>query len=98
SCMRLPHNRLELACRVGAFAALGWLLGGSLIPSSVGGRRLERATADDIAAKLPGWTRGPRSLAMHGDFSTTPRGPAIDWLVALRRAGHAVSWSGAPPA
>lgn len=94
--MRSRRSRFELACRVGAFGALGWLLGGSLIPSS--GRRLDRATSNDVASRLAAWTRAPRRVALHGDFATTtPDAWAIDWLAALRHSGHAVSWSGAPP-
>jgi len=40
--MRSPRSRFEIACRVAAFALLGWLLGSSVIPSTP--PSLERAS------------------------------------------------------
>src|SRR5690242_19780311 len=94
--MPSPRSRFELGCRVGAFALLGWLIGTAVFPAT--GRRVERATHTDVDAKLARWTRLPSSVALHGDFASTPSPVAIDWLSALRRSGHAVSWSGSPPA
>ena len=94
--MRSRRRRLELGCRIAAFAVLGWLIGASLIPA--GERSLERATSRDLAARLAGWTRLPSAVALHVDVSTAPDPYLADWLGALRRAGHAVAWSGAPPA
>src|SRR4051812_21556342 len=90
------RSRFELGCRVGAFALLGWLIGTAAFPAS--GRRVERATHTDVETKLAGWTRLPPTVGLHGDFSSTPSAWVIDWLSALRHSGHAVSWSGAPPA
>lgn len=94
--MRSRRRRLELGCRIAAFAVLGWLIGASLVPA--GDRSVERATSRDIGARLAGWTRLPSTVALHADFSTAPDPYIADWLGALRRAGHAVAWSGAPPA
>lgn len=94
--MRLLRSRFELACRIGAFGLLGWLLGASLIPSS--GRRVERATTAQIESRLASWTRSPATTALHGDFNAAPSARAIDWLAALKRSGHVVTWSGSPPA
>lgn len=93
--MRSPRKRFELGCRIGAFALLGWLLGTSIMPAP--GRRVVRASQSDVETKLAEWTRLSSSVALHGDFSTTPSAWAIDWLSALRRSGHAVTWSGSPP-
>src|SRR5215510_4558926 len=93
--MPSPRNRFELACRIGAFALLGWLLGTSIMPAPA--RRVTRASQADVETKLAEWTRLPSSVALHGDFSTTPSARAIDWLSALKRSGHAVTWSGSPP-
>lgn len=93
--MRSPRSRFELACRIGAFALLGWLLGASIMPAP--GRRVTRASQTDVETKLAEWTRLPSSVALHGDFSTTPSAWAIDWLSALKHSGHAVTWSGSPP-
>src|SRR5689334_8673077 len=94
--MPSPRSRFELGCRVGAFALLGWLIGTSVFPAS--GRRVERATQNDVESKLARWTRMPPTVSLHGDFASTPSAWAIDWLAALRRSGHAVTWSGSPPA
>jgi hypothetical protein len=79
-----------------AFALLGWLLGESLIPSPE--RRLERASTTTIGSRLAAWTRAPSSVRLHADFATTPDPWVIDWLAALAHGGHAVTWSGSPPA
>jgi hypothetical protein len=93
--MRSLRNRFELACRIGAFALLGWLLGTSITPAP--GRRVVRASQSDVGAKLAEWTRLPTRFALHGDFSTAPAAWEIDWLSALRRSGRSVTWSGSPP-
>jgi hypothetical protein len=94
--MLSPRSRFEFACRTAAFAALGWLLGVSLLPAVTHG--VERATAANLSTQLPQWTKLPASVALHADLATAPNGPSVDWLAALRRSGHAVSWSGSPPA
>lgn len=81
---------------MGTFALLGWLIGTSVFPTT--GRRVERATQTDVEAKLARWTRLPSSVLLHGDFIATPSAWAIDWLAALKRSGHVVTWSGSPPA
>jgi hypothetical protein len=94
--MRSPRSRFESACRVGAFALLGWLLGTTVIPSR--GRRSERASSSGVAARLPEWTRASSTVVLHGDFATTPSAATIEWLAALAHSGHVVTWSGSPPA
>jgi len=94
--MRSRRSNFELACRLAAFAVLGWLLGGSMMRSS--GRRVERASTSALASRLPTWTRAPSSVLLHADLATTPEARVVDWLAALERSGHAVTWSGAPPA
>ncbi len=81
---------------MGAFAVLGWLLGTAVFPASP--RRVEHATAAALGDRLPAWTTLPRSVALHGDFGSTPAPWAIDWLAALAHSSHVVTWSGAPPA
>jgi len=94
--MRSRRKNLELACRLAAFALLGWLLGGSLMPMA--GRRLERASTNAIAVRLSEWTRAPSNVLLHADLGTTPEPGIVDWLAALQHSGHAVTWSGSPPA
>jgi hypothetical protein len=90
------RSRFETACRIGAFGLLGWLLGGSVIPST--GRRVERADTRELATRLDAWTRAPGNLIVHADLATTPEPWATQWLGALRRSGRSVTWSGTPPA
>jgi hypothetical protein len=94
--MRSPRRRLELGCRIGAFALLGWLIGTSLFPAPR--RAVERASAGDVLARLPSWTRTPSSVALHGALEAAPSPLALTWLADLRHAGHGVTWSGSPPA
>ncbi|HEX3867051.1 MAG TPA: hypothetical protein VHV78_09870 [Gemmatimonadaceae bacterium] len=94
--MRSPRSRVEFACRVGAFAILGWLLGMSLMPSTT--RGVLRADDASLASKLPAWTRAPSSVALHADLASAPPPWVVDWLGALRHSGHAITWSGSPPA
>lgn len=94
--MRSPRRRFELGCRIAAFAVLGWLIGTSLVPAAP--RAVERATSRNVGARLAGWTRLPASVALHADLATSPDAWIADWLGALRRAGHAVTWSGSLPA
>ena len=77
-----------------AFGLLGWLLGGSVIPSV--GRTVERASSRDVASRLAAWTRAPATTALHGAFDAAPDGWVVDWLSALRHSNHLVTWSGAP--
>jgi hypothetical protein len=92
--MRSLRSRFETACRVLVFALLGWLLGTTLFPTTA--RRVERASDTDVATRLVDWTRAPASVALHGDFKATPARWVVDWLAALRRSTHAVTWSGTP--
>jgi hypothetical protein len=94
--MRSRRRTFELFCRLAAFALLGWLLGGSLIPSA--GVRIERASTDAIASRLPAWTRAPAGVLVQLDLATTPDIWVTDWLAALAHSGCAVTWSGSPPA
>jgi hypothetical protein len=94
--MRLPRSRLEMGCRVAAFAVLGWLLGGSFFTSS--SRRTERANAESVATHLAAWTRAPATTVIHLDLPVVPDAWIVDWLAALRHSNHLVTWNGTPPA
>jgi hypothetical protein len=94
--MPSPRSRFETACRVGAFAVLGWLLGTSIIP--VRGGRLERMATADLGARLPRLTKSSSNVAIHVTMPTTPDAAEIAWLRALDHSGRAVSWQGTPPA
>src|SRR6185503_2735807 len=107
--MPSPRSRFESACRIGAFALLGWLLGGSFIGSTV--RRVEHVQACDknlspcdknLSARLAELSRTSEAVAIHLDATSAPAPWATDWLAALAHAdvaaAHSVSWSGAPAA
>lgn len=94
--MRSRRKAFESACRVVAFALLGWMIGTSLMP--VAERRLERASATTVASKLASWTRMRAGVALHTQTATSPGAWIVDWLAALKHSGHAVTWSGVPPA
>jgi len=81
---------------VAAFGVLGWLLGGSFFTSS--NRRTERASAENVSARLAAWTRAPATTALHLELAVVPDAWIVDWLAALRHSNHLVSWSGSPPA
>jgi hypothetical protein len=90
--MRSRRSRLEVACRVGAFALLGWLLGASLSPPTR--LRVAQARDADVASALHEWTRDPANVVLHATFDSAPSPWVVDWLAALRHSRHAVSWSG----
>ncbi len=88
------RSRIESACRVGAFAVLGWMLGGSLIPSKIA--RVEQIDGRNIAAQLPALTRSASIAPIHISLNAAPDAWVADWLGAIAHAGRAVSWSGIP--
>ena len=92
--MRSRRRRLELGCRIGAFALLGWLIGTSIFPAPM--RVVERASSAELPARLSSWTRRPASVALHANLEAAASPLAITWLAALRHAGHTVTWSGSP--
>ena len=92
--MRSLRRRLELGCRIGVFALLGWLIGTSLFPAPA--RLVETASTTNLGERLSSWTRTPTSVALHATLEAAPSSQAIAWLAALRHAGHSVSWSGSP--
>lgn len=94
--MRSLRRRLEVGCRVVAFALIGWLIGTSIFPAPR--RAVERASASELLASLPSWTRTTSSAVLHANLETAPSPLGVAWLAALRHAGHVVTWNGAPRA
>ena len=92
--MRSPRSRFELACRVGVFALLGWLLGASVIPSS--GRRAEtrdRGAASKSTSCRVDASSGERRAARELRRDAERRGRST----GCRRSSTAatsVTWSG----
>ena len=93
--MRSPANRraLELLLRAVAFTGLIWLIAGSFMPHQRAGR-VSLAEPSRLTL-LRQWSLNPPADSLSVKFSTTPEAPVLDWLVALRRAGTGVTWSGA---
>jgi hypothetical protein len=92
--MRSPRSRFESACRVGAFAGLGWMLGGSVISSKVA--RVEQIDGAQVAGRLPALTRSASIAPLHVPLTAAPGSWAIDWLGAIAHSGRGVTWSGSP--
>ena len=94
--MRSPRSRFELACRIGAFAILGWMLGDerhSVDQRPSGASARQRRHARIAARGVDALPR--RASALHGDFNVvTERRGSIDWLAALRaqRPRRDVEW------
>jgi hypothetical protein len=84
---------LELALRVGAIAVLGWTLW-LATRADVTALRRERVEADALRARLAAWTRDGAPDSIRVALDSLPDDSLLDWLVALRRAGAAVGWSG----
>src|SRR4051812_18465803 len=95
--MLSPRSRLESACRIGAFALLGWLIGSSIIRTAP--RRLDRIPAGgEVRGALVAATRATDGQSVQLDAPVAPTSWITDWLAALKHTGTSVSWSGTPPA
>jgi len=93
--MRSPANRrfLELLLRAAAFAGLAWLIVGSFMPHRPAGRVSLAGTSR--LSLLRQWSLNPPADSLYVKFNAAPEAAVLDWLVALRRAGTGVAWSGA---
>ncbi|HEV8124451.1 MAG TPA: hypothetical protein VGP80_09420 [Gemmatimonadales bacterium] len=92
--MRSPADRriLELLLRAAGLAGLVWLIAGSFMSHRPAGR-VSLATRWPMS--LPEWSLNPPADSLTVRLAAIPERPALDWLVALRRAGTHVTWSGA---
>src|SRR5581483_11329304 len=58
--------------------------------------RIERVSGTRaLAAALPAWTREPQNVILHADLDSAPATWVIDWMSALHRSRHPVTWNGA---
>lgn len=88
--MRVTRGRAERLLRPAAWLALLAWVALALLP-----RGGEVAVADeDLDRALERWTRSAAPAAVHVALDTAPDARSRDWLVALRRAGARVTWSG----
>ena len=91
---RPVRARLELGARVAALALLAWALWLATRPLTVSPERVVIGT-EGLGDRLREWARGGAPDSLHIELGPVPDDTVRDWLVALRRAGTATSWSGA---
>lgn len=84
---------VELACRLGAIVLLGWALWLALRPERELANNAQ-LDAEELPEVLPRWATGPAPDSVHLRLDSMPDKVWLDWLVALRRTGTAVGWSG----
>lgn len=91
--MRSPADRriLELLLRVVGLAGLAWLVAGSFMKHRPAGRV---GLGADWPMSLAEWSLNPPADSLAVTVEAIPEAPALDWLIALRRAGTHVTWSG----
>jgi hypothetical protein len=78
--------------RVASLALLAWMIWLSMgARGATGEHRVSRSAA--LADSLASWTLDLRAESLHVALDELPPPRQRDWLVALRRAGAAVSWS-----
>ncbi|HEU4586507.1 MAG TPA: hypothetical protein VFR95_12210 [Gemmatimonadaceae bacterium] len=88
------RGALEWGLRAASLALLAWMIWLSLgARRATGEHRVSRSAS--LADSLASWTLDPRAESLHVAFGELPPRQQRDWLVALRRAGAAVSWSSA---
>jgi hypothetical protein len=90
---RANRRWLELALRTGAFAVLGWALWLAARPALVS-TSVERVTTSTLAERLSAWVLAGAPDSVRLSVDSLPDDSLLDWLVALRRAGTSVTWSG----
>lgn len=88
--------RLEGLAHALGLGVLLWLLVRALTPA--GSVPAARAGGGALPAALARWSTVERPAGAHLDLDGDLPPAALDWLVALARAGTPVSWSGAPAA
>ncbi|MEX2179604.1 MAG: hypothetical protein WD801_12890 [Gemmatimonadaceae bacterium] len=90
--LRVDRARVERALRILGLAALALWIVNAARPRA---GRVESATVRSLPDVLPRWTLSHRVAGVHVRMDTASDAPATAWLAALRRAGVAVSWTGA---
>jgi hypothetical protein len=87
------RRRVELAGRLGAIVLLGWALGLALRPERKFANNAQ-LDAEELPEALRRWATGRAPDSVHLRLDSVPDAVWRDWLVALRRTGTAVGWSG----
>lgn len=88
-----PREWLELGLRVAAMVLLAWALWLALWPMVQESTRV-RVASGELDARLADWARRGAPDSVFVAIDSVPGDTTRSWLVALRRAGTAVSWSG----
>ena len=91
--VRGPRQAVELLLRVAAIGVLAWALWLAARPLATGVTR-ERVAADALGERLRAWTRDGAPDSVRLTLDSLPDDSLLDWLVAVRRTGAAVAWSG----
>lgn len=86
------RGALEWALRSGVLILLAWVTWRSTAALGPSRERRE-ARSSALRDSLEAWTLDPRAESLHVTLDELPARQARDWLVALRRAGAAMSWS-----
>jgi len=89
------RQSLEWTLRAASLMLLAWMVWMSLAPQELPVARRgsdSRSLPDSLAA----WTLDPGAESLHVSLDTMPDRVTRRWLVALRGAGAAVSWSSPP--
>ncbi len=91
-------NRWRIACehllRAVSVALLGWMLFLSLRTVRSGEPTFRTGSPRTVRDSLPAWTVSAAGT-IHLEIDTVPDRETREWLVALRRNGTTVGWSGA---
>jgi hypothetical protein len=90
---RSPRLWLELGARTAALALIAWSLWLATRPFIESPERTHVPSAD-LSERLPAWARGGAPDSLHVALDSLPDDTTRAWLVALRRTGASVSWSG----
>jgi hypothetical protein len=91
--VRTRRRALELALRVAAVALLGWALWVAARPMAERSTR-ERVSAGELGERLRSWARRGAPDSARLVLDSLPDDSLLDWLVATRRAGTRLEWSG----
>ena len=90
---RSPREWLELVLRSAAIAVLAWSLWLATRPL-VAASSHARITSGELDSRLVDWARRGAPDSLHVAIDSVPDDTSRTWLVALRRAGVSLSWSG----
>ena len=86
---------MERLLRAASVLLLAWMLFWSLRPVRSENAPVQIGSPSTVRDSLPVWSVSAFSDSIHLEVDTVPDREMRDWLVALRRSGARLSWSGA---